>query len=389
MLIMKNQMEVKKMKKTIAFVLAMLMVLSAAPIAFAEDDVNATADGNETVEPEEPVVGGPEVEENETEEPEVEEPEVEDGTEGNETEVEIEGNETEEPEFEIEIEVEGNETELEIEGNETEVGGNETEEEEELEVPEEVAEEAGITPDSPLYGLERAMERISLAFTLGKSAKAKKGLRHAQERLAEVQAMIAAKRMAKAQVAQEAHDEIMEEVEENVAGLGDGDTLAELTDEVELEQAMEQHEEAVQATNRMKVKLKGLTAEEESQVNAILGNLSESGSKVKAQIKVKKDKTKIKVKAKEGYTDEQIDSVVGQIGEAVSKGKKVQVVLPGRGNGKNKNKGGDGLESESEDEEDEEEEEIEIEIEDEDEDGMNATSAPKNNKGKPKKDKNK
>jgi hypothetical protein len=48
---------------------------------------------------------------------------------------------------------------------------------------------AGITPDSRLYGLDRALERISLALTFNKAAKAEKRLKIASERLAELKEM--------------------------------------------------------------------------------------------------------------------------------------------------------------------------------------------------------
>ena len=153
------------MKRTIAIILAMLMVFSMLPLVLAEDVVEEEpADDSSVV-----IISADE--------------------------------QTEEVDEEVEEEVE---TEEEEETEETE--------EEVVELPEEVEEEAGITPDSPLYGLERAMERISLALTFGKSAKAKKGLAHARERLMEVQAMIAAKKLDKAAKAQ---DELAERDSKN------------------------------------------------------------------------------------------------------------------------------------------------------------------------------
>jgi len=47
----------------------------------------------------------------------------------------------------------------------------------------------GITPDSPLYGLDRAMERVRLMIATDALSKAKVRFEFAQERLAEAQAM--------------------------------------------------------------------------------------------------------------------------------------------------------------------------------------------------------
>jgi hypothetical protein len=49
----------------------------------------------------------------------------------------------------------------------------------------------GITPDSPFYFLDKWGKNITMFFTFGAEAKAKKALRYAEERLAEAQAMAA------------------------------------------------------------------------------------------------------------------------------------------------------------------------------------------------------
>lgn len=48
----------------------------------------------------------------------------------------------------------------------------------------------GINPDNPiLYGIDRALERIRMAFTFGDENKVNYGLKVAEERLAEIKAM--------------------------------------------------------------------------------------------------------------------------------------------------------------------------------------------------------
>jgi vacuolar-type H+-ATPase subunit E/Vma4 len=53
----------------------------------------------------------------------------------------------------------------------------------------------GITPDSPFYIFDKWGKDISLFFTFGNEAKARKALRYAEERLAEAQAMAAKNRL--------------------------------------------------------------------------------------------------------------------------------------------------------------------------------------------------
>lgn len=344
------------MKRTIALIMAMLMVLSIVPMAFAEDGTNET------------------VEEDPAEEEAGDDVPVEDAD--NETAEDDEAEE--EPEEEVEEEAEDNETEVE------------DEEEEEIEIDEEIIEEAGITPDSPLYGLERAMERISLALTFGKAAKAKKGLAHAQERLMEVQAMMAQKKLDKAATAQEGYEDAMDEVEENVAELGNGDAVEELEDEIELEQALNEHKNIVERIGDLKLKIKGLTSEEETQLRDMVSGLEDAGQKVEVEVMAKKDKTKVKIKAQEGLTDEQIGQIEAQVREAVRAGEKVKLILPGKGKSKDnvedeadeneteepeeEAKVNKGKKDKSDDEvEDEEEEEPEVEPEAEPEEDGNET----------------
>ena len=49
---------------------------------------------------------------------------------------------------------------------------------------------SGTTPDSPIYGLERAMEGFQYAFTFGHANKAKLKMQFAEERLAEMNQMV-------------------------------------------------------------------------------------------------------------------------------------------------------------------------------------------------------
>ena len=55
---------------------------------------------------------------------------------------------------------------------------------------EEGMKKSGITPDSPLYGLDRAMESLRLALTFNSEKEANLHLEYAEERLAEIQKMI-------------------------------------------------------------------------------------------------------------------------------------------------------------------------------------------------------
>jgi hypothetical protein len=74
--------------------------------------------------------------------------------------------------------------------------------------------EAGVTPDSPFYGLERSLERLRLVFMRNKAKRALYKIRMAEERLAEAEKMLEEDNLEAAQEAEEAHDEIIEEAEQ-------------------------------------------------------------------------------------------------------------------------------------------------------------------------------
>ena len=219
-------------------------------------------------------------------------------------------------------------------------GGNETEEEPLIELDPEVEEEAGIGPDQPvLWGLERAIERISLSLTFGRSAKARKGLAHARERLMEVQAMIAAKRLAKAGVAQDAYEDIMDEVEQNVAEAGNG-AEEELADELEMEAELEEQGELLGEIRQLKEKVRArLTVEEQQQIQSLVQSLNMTAEGAKVKVQARKDKVKIKIKAQTGLSDEELNALEEQI-RNVSNGNELKVrikqkIKEARGSGNN------------------------------------------------------
>jgi hypothetical protein len=102
--------------------------------------------------------------------------------------------------------------------------------------------DAGVTPDSPFYGLERAMERLKLAFMRDKAERALYKIRMAEERLAESEEMLEEDNLEAAQEAEEAHDEILEEAQEEA-------------EEIETDTDEEVAEEALEAVERVQLGL--------------------------------------------------------------------------------------------------------------------------------------
>ena len=170
----------------------------------------------------------------------------------------------------------------------------------------------GITPDSPLWGLERAMERIQLILTFDKAERAKLGLEQAAERLAEVQKMIEENKIEHAQKAQRAHDDAIVEVEKEIEELESSNSTEELEKVVELEANVELHRMKVaRVSERVMLKSKGnLTDEQKAMIDDILKDIENKTVKLKIEIQNKKDETKLKVKVQYGKTDNEVDDMV-------------------------------------------------------------------------------
>jgi len=309
------------MKKLFGLFVALAMMLTIASFAFADEEVvgdNSTEDTslNETVVDtnttvEEPVVNDTVVNETIVDENVTEDVVVNDTVVNNTV---VDENVTEVV----------NDTTVD---QNTTVVVNETTDANETVSDEDATEEAGTTPDSALWGLDRALERISLALTLGKSAKAKMGLAHAKERLLEVQAMIAAKKADKAAKAQEAFEDTMQEVTENVDEMGDGDGEQELADQVEIEKAAKKNEMIL---NNIRLKVNGLSDEQKSQLSSVISGLQNVTSDFKVKVQVNKNKSMIKIKAEKGASDAEIAALENALkqGEELAK---VRIVKQGAG----------------------------------------------------------
>lgn len=84
-------------------------------------------------------------------------------------------------------------------------------------------EEIGTTPDSPIWGLKRAIENINLALTFDNSKKVEKRLRYAQRRLLEVEAMMKRGDFKNAAKSEKAHARLIADASEDVDKVEDAE----------------------------------------------------------------------------------------------------------------------------------------------------------------------
>ncbi|MCK4927570.1 MAG: hypothetical protein KAS11_03820 [Candidatus Aenigmarchaeota archaeon] len=81
---------------------------------------------------------------------------------------------------------------------------------------------AGITPDSPFYGIDVAMDNIGLMFTFNKEKRAEKRLQIADERLKEAEMMAAANNIEAMERARLNHEKMIQSAEMDRQAIGTG-----------------------------------------------------------------------------------------------------------------------------------------------------------------------
>ncbi len=179
------------------------------------------------------------------------------------------------------------------------------------------AVDAGVNPDSPLWGLDRAIERIELALAFGASAKSEKGLEHAAERLAEVKAMIEENKIEKAEKAEIEHGRTIIIVKENIKEITTEGSIDEIKKTIELENKLKSHEdeiEGVEAELKIKIKIEGtLTEEQQAKLDEFLNSLEGDVREVKIEIKNKKTEIKIKIMQQTGKTEDEVDEEIEEL----------------------------------------------------------------------------
>ena len=79
-----------------------------------------------------------------------------------------------------------------------------------------LTEKPGILPDSPLYGLKRAAERIRLALTFNDDSKIKLELKYAERRLAEAKEMVKKGKPDMAEKVIKDHEKYIQDIKERI-----------------------------------------------------------------------------------------------------------------------------------------------------------------------------
>ncbi|MBN4049198.1 hypothetical protein JYT91_01130 [archaeon AH-315-M20] len=181
-----------------------------------------------------------------------------------------------------------------------------------------IDKDPGVTPDSFLWGLDKALDQSTLILTFDEGEKAKKGLDIAGERLLEVKSMIEENKLEAAEKAQEEHEKTLAKVKQSIKDIEE-DPLEEIKEVIEIEKELEEHEREVEQTFGeliIKIEVEGqVTQQQKDLIDSILNSLKGQIGEVEIEIKNKKDKTKIKIKVKTGKSEAEIEKEVEDIEE--------------------------------------------------------------------------
>lgn len=190
-------------------------------------------------------------------------------------------------------------------------------------------EGTGITPDSPLYFLDTAFSRISLALTFDKADRAEKGLAIAQERLLELKAM--AKRgklegVAKAEAEYESALGTATKAAEEIESDGKPNAARDAMEKISwLQNQTESHSVKVTAVKDeiLQRQKERMSPEQIAQLQKVFIRIEEKAREVEIKLDSKKDKIKIKEKVLANLTSEQVDALERNISEktGLSKGR--------------------------------------------------------------------
>jgi len=182
----------------------------------------------------------------------------------------------------------------------------------------------GVTPDSPLWGIDVALDRIRLALA-GGPTKAKIGLEIAQERLLEIQAMGKKGNADAAGRAEEEHGKTIDDVKRTVDSL-DG-TPVENETLKGIEQGMANH---LAALAKVKAKIEAnpnIPEDVKAKLIAKFENLEGKAEELKVKIENKKEQIELKREARENRTGEveleenETEQGRGQLNKTTGKGK--------------------------------------------------------------------
>ena len=161
-------------------------------------------------------------------------------------------------------------------------------------------ESAGITPDSPLYGLDKALDKLSLRLTFNEQKRAEKALKIAEERLAETEEMAVEGTQEDVQAAEEAHEEAIAEAEDAMNNIdmdgGEEESAEAVETMTELEAQIQTHAQKVVAVKEgilTRLRAEGNMSEEQlAHLEGVFAKIETKAQEMEGKVAEKKENAK-------------------------------------------------------------------------------------------------
>ncbi|MCK5594290.1 MAG: hypothetical protein KAI18_03545, partial [Candidatus Aenigmarchaeota archaeon] len=169
--------------------------------------------------------------------------------------------------------------------------------------------DAGMTPDSPFYGLDVAMDNIGLMFTFNAAKKAEKKLEIANERLKEAKMMAVANNLDAMEKAKIRHDAILLSAEEDIEAMNGNETEA-LMSNMRIKSMLNIHnQEVADVEQELTLRVRGgLSVAQQGQLDAVLESMKGSSNSVEVKVQNKEEKIKAVVKRTRNLSDFEVDA---------------------------------------------------------------------------------
>ena len=172
--------------------------------------------------------------------------------------------------------------------------------------------EAGITPDSPFYGLDVFFDDVSLALTFDAQVKATKAFHIASERLEEAKVMALKMKITDAENAKREYEKSLAVAAEASQRVTKSDAERELEEKVKIEFAAEAHEQQANAVSeelKLRLEIEGsATTEQKQALFAFIDALDDSAADAKLAVVAEKEKIKLRIEQEKGKSKAEVET---------------------------------------------------------------------------------
>ncbi len=179
--------------------------------------------------------------------------------------------------------------------------------------------DGGVTPDSALYGLDKALDSLSLALTFNKEKRAEKALKVAEERLNEVKTMIEQNKIKHAEKAQKEHEKALRKTGKAIDDLESNGNIEKSKKAVEkitkLQKGTMSHAERVETVKNkiLERQRERMTPEQIAKLEEVFGKIIEKAEETETKTEIKKENAVTKYKTLSKKTDAEVNKEVDEI----------------------------------------------------------------------------